>query len=127
MAELADLVLDNATFLLTHGRGAAVELIAFEDAVDGRGRRYRISSFAQGGVDLVSVHAPLPVGDDLRLDAFRFVPLTPFRPAPLRQQVRLRTAASQVAIVVFPEGLRAGVVMPIEIPHPAKCRRSAGL
>ena len=54
-------------------------------------------------------------------------PLTPFRPAPLRQQVRLRTAAPQVAIVVFPEGLRAGVVMPIEIPHPAKCRRSAGL
>src|SRR6478735_8449753 len=58
---------------------------------------------------------------------FRQAPLTPFRPAPLRQQVRLRTAAPQVAIVVFPEGLRAGVVMPIEIPHPAKCRRSAGL
>ena len=37
MAELADFVLDNATFLLTHGRGAAVELIAFEDPVDGQG------------------------------------------------------------------------------------------
>ncbi|MGT2499848.1 hypothetical protein ACVOMS_01285 [Bradyrhizobium guangxiense] len=83
---LADLVLDNATLLLAHGRGSAVELIAFEDPVDGRGRGYCISPLAQGGMDLVSVHPSLPAGDDLRLDPFRLAPLTPFRPTALRQK-----------------------------------------
>src|SRR6478609_2461798 len=104
MAELADLVLDNATFLLTHGRRAPVELMPFEDPVDGRGRRYRIAPLAQGRVDLVAVHASLPAGHDLGLDALRLAPFAPFWTAALRQQVRFR-AAPQVAVVVLPEGL----------------------
>src|SRR6201995_5756991 len=126
MAEFADLVLDNATFLLTHGRRASVQLIAFEDPVDGRGRRYRISPLAQGSVNLIAVHAALAAGDDLRLDAFRLAPLPPFRPAALRQQVRLG-AATQIAVVVLPEGLGTGAVVLIELPDAAERRRPAGL
>src|SRR6185437_3764087 len=83
MAEFADLVLDNATFFLAHGRGAAVQLMALEDPIDGRRRRYRIAPLAQGGVDLIAVHAPLAAGDDLGLDALRLTALPPFRPAAL--------------------------------------------
>ncbi len=85
VAEFAELVLDDAAFLLAHGRRAAVQMIALQHPVDRRGRRYRVAPLAQGGMDLVAVHAPLATGDDLGLDAFRLAPLPPFRPAALRQ------------------------------------------
>ena len=77
-------------------------------------------------MDLVAVHAPLAAGDDLGLDAFRFAPLPPLRPAALRQQVSL-LAAPQIAVVILPERLRAGPVMAVEIPDPAERFRPAGL
>src|SRR5690554_4358198 len=77
-------------------------------------------------MDLVAVHAALPADDDLRLDAFRLAPLAPFRPAPLRQQIGLR-AALQIAVVVLPEGLRAGAVVAVEVAHPPKGLGTSGL
>src|SRR6185437_279730 len=123
MAEFADLVLDNTTFFLAHGRGTAVHLMTFEDPVDGRRRRYCIAPLAQVGMDLIAVHAPPPAGDDLGLDALRLTALPPFRPAALRQQVGIRPAG-QVSVVILAERLRAGAVMAVEIPDPPERRRS---
>ena len=78
-----------------------------------------IAPLAQSRVDLVAVHAARAAGDDLGLDALRFAPLAPFRPAALRQQVGLR-AALQIPVVILPERLRAGAVMAVEITHPVE-------
>ena len=126
VAQFPELVLDNATFLLAHRRRAAVQPVAFQHPVDRRGRGYRVALLAQDGMDLVAVHAPLAMGDDLGLDAFRLAPFPPFRAAPARQQVRL-LAALQIAVVILAERLRAGSVMPVEVADPLEQRRSASL
>src|SRR5882757_2841847 len=77
-------------------------------------------------MDLISVHPPLTAGDDLGLDTLRFTPFAPLRPAALRQQVGL-CAALQIAVVILPEGLRAGSVMTVEIPDPTERFRSTSL
>ena len=74
-------------------------------------------------MDLVAVHAAAAAGDDLGLDAFRFAPLAPLRPAALRQEVSLR-AAPQVPVIILPERLRTGSVMTVKIPDPLERLRS---
>ena len=116
VAELPEFVLDNAAFLLTHRQRTAVQLIASQHPVDRHRRRYRVASFPQDGMDLIAVHPPLAVGDDLSLDPFRLTPFPPFWAASARQKVRL-IAALQIAIVILAEGLRAGPVVAVEIPN----------
>src|SRR3954454_339159 len=77
-------------------------------------------------MDLIAVHALLPAGNDLRLDALRFPPFPPSRPPPPRQQVCL-IAALQISIIILAERLRAGPVVAVEIPNPLERRRLAGL
>src|SRR6185503_21042818 len=110
VAQLPELVLDNAAFLLAHRRRAAVQSIASQHPVDRYGRRYRVALLTQDGRNLVAVHPSLAVGDDLRLDPFRFAPFPPFGPAPARQQVRFLTAL-QIAVVILAERLLAGSVV----------------
>src|SRR5262245_42572036 len=125
VAELSELVLDNAAFLLAHRRCAAVQMIASQHPVDARRRRYRVAPLTQDGVDLVAVHAALAAGNNLRLDALRWLaPLTPFGAATARQQSR---AALHIAVVILAEGLRAGSVVAVEIPHSTELRRPASL
>ena len=93
-------------------------MIASQHPVDARRRRYRVAPLTQDGVDLVAVHAALAAGNNLRLDALRWLaPLTPFGAATARQQSRF-IAALQIAVVILAEGLRAGSVVAIEIPNP---------
>ncbi|WP_164937439.1 hypothetical protein [Bradyrhizobium guangxiense] len=126
VAQLSELVLDNTAFLLTHRRRTAVQAIAFQHPVDRDRRRYRVVRFAQDGMNLITVHPPLAMGDDLRLDPFRLASSPPFRPAPPRQQVRF-LAALQIAIVILAERLRAGPVVPVKVADPLEQRRSASL
>ena len=76
-------------------------------------------------MDLVPVHPPLAVGDDLGIDPFGDTPIAPFGSAAARQQIRLITAL-QIAIVILAEGLRAGPVVAVEIPDPLEQLRPAG-
>src|SRR5207248_10696629 len=126
VAELPELVLDNAAFLLAHRRRAAVQSIARQHPIDGRGRRYRVAPLAQDGMDLIAVHALLPASNDLRLDALRLAPFPPLRSAAARQQIGL-TPALQIAVVILTERLRAGSVVAVEIPNPLEQLRPAGL
>src|SRR3954447_20699425 len=126
VAQFPEFVLDNATFLLTHCRRAAVQLIASQHPADRDGRGYRVALLAEDGMDLVAVHPPLAMGDDLRLDPFRLTSFPPFGPAPARQQVSLLTAL-QIAIVILAERLRAGPVVSVEVADPLEQRRPAGL
>jgi hypothetical protein len=77
-------------------------------------------------MNLITVHTPLAMGDDLRLDPFRLAPLPPLRTAPPRQQICF-LAALQIAIVILAERLRAGPVVPVEVADPLEQRRSASL
>src|SRR5262249_61977122 len=118
VAELSELVLDNAAFLLAHRRCAAVQMIASQHPVDARRRRYRVAPLTQDGMDLVAVHAALAAGNNLRLDALRWLaPLTPFWAAPARQQIRF-SAALQIAVVIPAEGLRASFMVAVGNPPP---------
>src|SRR4029453_9841297 len=123
VAQLPEFVLDNAAFLLTHRRRAAVRLVAPQHPVDRDRRRYRVALLTQGGMNLVAVHPPLAMGDDLRLDSFRLAPVPPFGPAPAWQQVRLLTAL-QIAVVILAERLRAGPMVAVEVADPLEQRGS---
>ena len=124
VAELPELVLDNATLLLAHRRRAAVQSIARQHPIDGRGRAYRLATLAQDRMNLIAIHAFLAAADDRRLDALWFAPFPPLWPAPARQQICL-IAALQIAVVVLAERLRAGSVVAVEIPHTLERRRLA--
>src|SRR6185503_2947413 len=117
VAQLPELVLDNAAFLLAHRRRAAVQSMASQHPVDRYGRRYRVALLTQDRMNLVAVHPPLAMGDDLRLDPFRLAPFPPFGPAPARQQLRFLTTL-QVAIVILAERLRAGPMVAVEVADP---------
>src|SRR5262245_19544589 len=77
-------------------------------------------------MDLIAVHAPLAVGNDLGLDPLRLAPVPPFGAAAARQQICL-IAALQIAVVILAKGLRAGPVVAGEIPDPLEQLRSPGL
>src|SRR5580698_10415846 len=77
-------------------------------------------------MDFIAVHSLLTASNDLGFDAFRLAPFAPFRPAALRQQVSLR-ATPLVAVVIFPERLRAGAMMTVEIPDTTERLRPASL
>ncbi len=126
VAQLPELVLDNTAFLLTHRRRAAVQLVAPQHPVDRDRRRYRVARLAQDGMNLITVHPPLAVGDDLRLDPFRLAPFSPFGATTPWQQIHF-LATLQIPIVIFAERLRAGPVMPVEVADPLEQRRSASL
>ncbi|MEH2494755.1 hypothetical protein V1294_001234 [Bradyrhizobium sp. AZCC 1678] len=126
VAELSELVLDNAAFLLAHRRRAAVQPIACQHPIDGRGRGYRVAPLAQDGMDLVAVHTLLPACNDLRLDALWLAPFPPFGSTAARQQICL-IAALQIAVVILAERLRAGSVVAVEIPNPLEQLRPARL
>src|SRR6201991_5349748 len=124
MAHLAEHGLDDPALFLDHRLGLAVQAVLFEPAVDGGGRwhgRYILARFPQDGVDLVAVEAAGAAGQDLGLDAVGIAGLAPFWPAPLRQQVSLRSPL-HVAVVILAEGLRAGAMVPVELAHPPERR-----
>src|SRR5205823_2545447 len=126
VAQLPELVLDNAALLLAHRRRAAVQSISCQHPIDGRGRGYRVAPLAQDGMDLIAVHALLPACNDLCLDARRFAPFPPLWSAAARQQICL-IPALEVGVVVLAERLRAGSVVAVEIPNPIEQLRPAAL
>src|SRR5687768_10620652 len=126
VAQFPELVLDNAASLLTHRRCAAVQPVASQHPIDRDRRRHCLTLLTQDRMDLVAVHSPLAMGDNLRLDPFRLPPFLPFGSAPAGQQIYL-VPALQIAIVILAERLRARPVMTVEVAHPLEQRRSASL